>query len=502
MNAPLRRVGVVALVLFAMLFVNLNYQQWFKADSYRNNVHNIRIQAQEYGHPRGTISLANGDAVAQSQETGDSLKYLRVYPFKNEYAQVVGYRPVNMLATDIERWQNEFLTGNAPEQFGDRLAAMFTGSKNPGGIVQLTLSRAAQDAAYRELSNNQLNVPKGAVVALDPKTGALLAEVSIPSFDPNALVSHDTTAAGNAYKQLTGDSNLPLANRATSETLAPGSTMKLIDSAVALSNGLKPDTQIAAGQFYKPPQTDTFQIKNASTNTCPEAQITLKQALTVSCNTAFARLCVEQLGMEKIKSMAQAFGFESEPKFTDDDKNVMNVVASHTGAMTGPGGKVDPPALAQSCIGQRDVKMTPLQGALMAATIANDGKQMRPYLVGTRQNSDFSVVDKTEPSVLRHDVVSSDVAGELRDMMVSVVENGTGKPAKINGLQVGGKTGTAENGEDAQDHGWFVGFAMKNNQPVIAVAVVLEGAGKGGSHEAARIAGQVIKAYVDERGNK
>jgi peptidoglycan glycosyltransferase len=276
--------------------------------------------------------------------------------------------------------------------------------------------------------------------------------------------------------------------------------MKVVVAAAALSNGLAPGTVIPAGQFYKPPESGNFQIKNASTSTCPEEQISLQQALTVSCNTAFARLCNEQLDADKVKSMAKAFGFEAEPKFIGDDKNVMHVVASRTGDMTS-GGKVDPAALAQSCIGQKDVRMTPLQGALMAATVANGGSQMRPYVVDTLQSAGLTVVDKTRPSELRR-AVSQDVATGLQNMMVSVVENGTGKPAKINGLKVGGKTGTAENGEDTSDHGWFIGFAMKNNEPVLAVAVLLEGAGKGGSHEAARIAGQVIKAYVNERGNK
>ncbi|MBT8224953.1 MAG: penicillin-binding protein 2 [Dactylosporangium sp.] len=501
MNAPLRRVGVVALVLFAMLFVNLNYQQWYKADDYRTNPRNTRVQAEEYSRPRGTISLSNGEVVAQSQETTDTFKYLRVYPFDTKYAHVVGYKPVYGTATYVERLNNEFLAGNAPEQLGDRLAAMFTGNESPGGIVQLTLSKAAQDTAHKELTSNRLNTQKGAVIALDPKTGALLAEVSLPSYDPNLLTTHNADEASKAYQTLDADPTHPLSNRATSEILAPGSTMKVVVSAAALKEGMKPDTVIPAGPYYQPPQSGSFQIKNASPSTCPEAQITLQRALTVSCNTAFAKLGVEQLGLDKVKSMAESFGFEETPEFIDDDKNIMNVTASHTGSMTGSNGKVDPAALAQSSIGQKDVRMTPLQGALIAATVANEGKQMRPYLVDTLQSSGLSVVNKTQPTTLRR-VVSDGVAEDLQDMMISVVDSGTGKPAKVKGLQVGGKTGTAENGEDANDHGWFIGFAMKNNQPVVAVAVVLEGAGKGGSHEAARIAGQVMKAYADERGTE
>ncbi|MBN1172871.1 MAG: penicillin-binding protein 2 [Micromonosporaceae bacterium] len=501
MNAPLRRVGVVVLALFAMLFVNLNYQQWYKADEYRNHPRNSRVQVEEYSRARGTISIANGEAVAQSRETTDTFKYLRVYPFKTKYAHVVGYKPVYGTAAYVERLNNEFLAGNAPEQFTDRLAAMFTGNESPGGIVGLTLSKAAQDAAFEELKNNDLNTKKGAVIALDPKTGALLAEVSLPSFDPNQLSTHDSKASSEAYNALLADPDKPLANRATSEILAPGSTMKVILAAAALESGMKPDTVIDAGQYYSPPQSGSYQMKNASPSTCPNPTITLQQALTVSCNTAFGKLGAETLGADKIKEMAKKFGFEEAPEFVDDDKNVMNTVASQTGTMTGSDGKADPAAVALSSIGQKDVRMTPLQGALVAAAVANGGKQMRPYVVDTLQNSGLSVIDKTQPSTLRR-VVSESIAGDLQTMMISVVDSGTGKPAKISGLRVGGKTGTAENGENTDDHGWFIGFAMKGNEPLIAVAVLLEGSGKGGSHEAARIAGQVMKAYADERGTR
>lgn len=498
MNAPLRKIGVAVLVLFAMLFVNLNYRQWYKADDYRTSQYNARVQTEEYERARGKITLANGVAVAESKETTDSLKYLRTYPAGEQYAHVIGYKPVNLGATKVERLQNAFLAGTSDSQFGDRFAAMISGEQPPGGNVLLTLSKAAQETAYKELTGNTLHIGKGAVVALDPKTGKLLAEVSIPSFDPNPLVSHDTKAATAAYNKLNSDEDKPLTNRALSETLAPGSVMKVLVSAAGLQNGLTEDSNLTAGATYQPPQT-TAQIKNASANTCPQDQITLKQALTVSCNTAFARYCVESLGMQKYKDITAAFGFESEPRFSDDDKNVMGVVASHTGPMSGSDGKVDPPALAQSCIGQRDVRMTPLQGAMIAATVANDGKRMRPYLVDSLLGADLTVRQKTDPEKL-NEPINASVASSVRDMMVSVVENGTGKSAKINGFDVGGKTGTAENGEDTNDHGWFIGFAMKNKQPVIAVAVLLEDAGKGGSHESARIAGQVMKAYIDEQG--
>jgi peptidoglycan glycosyltransferase len=501
MNAPLRRAGVVVLCLFALLFLNLNRVQAYKADEYLNSGYNGRVQVSEYKRPRGKIINAQGVAVADSQQATGNLKYLRVYPFKDEYAHVLGYKPVNLGATDLERLQNKFLAGESAAQAGDRLFGWFTGKQPAGGNVILTLSKAAQDTAYQQLLHNQKGVPKGAVVALDPATGALLASVSTPGYDPNTLVVHDTNAASAAYNKLNTDPNRPLADRALSENYPPGSTFKVVTSAAAMSNlPITPDTVIAGGDQYLPPQT-TRPIKNATGVECPD-QLTLKQALTISCNTAFSRLGVEQIGADKLKAMAQAFGFESEPRFTEDtDNNYYTVAASHTGSMTGPDGRVDPPALAQSCIGQRDVKMTPLQGALVAATVANGGSQMRPYLIDKRQTGDLATVDTTQPKEARHPI-NGQVAGALQEMMISVVQNGTAKKAQIPGFDVGGKTGTAENGEEADEHGWFIGFTMKDGKPLVAVAVFLENAGRGGSAEAARIGGQVMRAYVAEKGIK
>jgi peptidoglycan glycosyltransferase len=500
MNAPLRRAGVVVLLLFALLFVNLNWVQAYRAEDYRTSDYNGRVQTSQYQRQRGSILVKNGQvAVAESKETADTLKYLRTYPLGGEYAHVVGYKPVNLAMTAVEKWEDLYLAGEDDRQLADRILAMFTNNRSAGGNVLLTLSPAAQDTALKEISNNRLGVKKGAVVAINPKTGALLAAVSIPTFDPNPLTSHDTNAALTAFRRLDGDPNKPLLNRAFSETYPPGSTFKVISSATALTNGLTPETVLTGGPDYQPPQT-TLVFHNASGVNCPQ-QLTLKQALTVSCNTAFMRLCVEQLNADKVKSMAQAFGFESEPRFDGDDRNFMNVVPSHTGPMTGPDGRPDPPVLAQSCIGQNNVRMTALQGALVAATVANGGSQMRPYLIDRLQASDLSFTDVANPREQRRPL-SPQAAADLQDMMVSVVDNGTGRNARIANMRVGGKTGTAENGEAASDHGWFIGFVMKGNEPIAAVAVLLEGAGKGGSGEATRIAGQVMRAIIAERGQK
>ncbi len=491
MNAPLRRVGVVVMVLFGLLFANLNWQQVYKSDEYRtDDQHNhIRVQAQEYERARGQI-VVDGSPVAKSVETTDTLKYLRQYPDGALYAHVVGYKSVDFGATNVERMENDFLAGTADSFLDDRIAEAFTGKRSPGGNTLLTLKKGAQEAAYKQLRDNNVGADRGAVVALDATTGAILAATSTPSFDPNKLTTHNSGAVREQINKLEKDPDKPLVNRAFSEIFPPGSTFKVVVAAAGLQNGLRPDTVLKGGTGYQAPDTQQV-IRNAPGVVCPD-DITLKQALTVSCNTAFSRYGVEQLGADKLKQAADAFGFGQPNTFTRDDRNLFNVAVSETGTMEGPDGNVDRPALAQSCIGQRDVRMSPLQGALIAAAIVNGGNQMRPYIIDTLQ-ADARAVYHAQPDVLRKPV-NADVAAQLQDMMINVVENGTGRNARLDGAQVGGKTGTAQNG-DAPDHGWFIGFGIKDGKKV-AVAVLLQNAGSGGSAEATRIAGEVLKAAL------
>ncbi len=503
MNAPLRRVGVVVIVLFALLFINLNWVQVYKADAYRTNEHNSRVQLSEYQRQRGAIILSdNQTIVAQSVATGDSLKYLRKYPLGAAFSQVVGYKAVRGGSTGIEHAENDFLSGNADSLFTNRIKDMFTGNKTAGGNVVLTLSKNAQETAYDDIVHNRNGVDIGAAVAIDPSTGAILAMASTPSYDANSLVSHDTAAAQKAYNSLNADKNKPLLNQAIGDAYPPGSTMKVIVSAAALSTGqYNPQTVIPAGPAYTPIKGGGFTIHNAGAGTCPGATITLIEALTVSCNTAFAQLGVG-LGADKLKSMAQGFGFEdSKLTLAGEGAATIPVVPSHIGDMTNPSGADDPNAVAQSSIGQLDVVETPLQDALVAATVANGGVQMRPYLVQKLQAPDLTTTYTATPKT-RTTPITGDVASQLQQMMESVVQSGTGTAAQITGYNVGGKTGTAQNGEAADDHGWFIGFAMKDGKPIVAVCVFLKRAGTGGSHEAARIGGDIMKAVIAERGPK
>lgn len=508
MNAPLRRVGVVVLVLFGLLFANLNWVQAYKADEYRNSPYNKRVMLDEYKRQRGFIMIG-GTQLALSVPTGDELKYLRQYPLKEQYAHLLGYKPVSGAATGIEQSENAFLAGTSDKLFGDRFRDLFTGEQTAGGNVVLTISPTAQERAFKELAANKVGAKRGAVVALDPSTGAIKALVSMPSFDPNLLTSHDVDAATANYNKLNEDPDKPLLNRALSENFFPGSVMKTIIAAAALEDGRSPSTPIQGGQFYQAPGT-SHQIPNSTGVVCPET-ITLIQALTVSCNTAFARLGVD-LGAQKVTDRAKAFGFYQPDlavgRLGGKGIELGTPVAESTlgdlynrdskGNITGE----NKPVIALASIGQESVKMTPLEGAMLAATVANGGLQMRPYLVQELVGSDLRTGFYTARAEQLQRSCQPSTATGLQQMMISVVENGTGSKAKIDGYQVGGKTGTAETGGDDDTHGMFVGFALKDGQPVAAVAVLLENAGKGGSAEAARIAGQVMRGVIADRAGK
>ncbi|MET8352765.1 penicillin-binding protein 2 [Micromonospora sp. NPDC005206] len=501
MNAPLRRVGVVVIVLFGLLFANLNWIQAYKADEYRTSDYNGRVQVADYKRKRGNIE-AGGTAVATSKETTGKLKFLRSYPGGAKYAHVLGYKPVNLADQGIERVENDFLAGTSDQLIGDRFKDMFTGDQTGGGNVLLTLSKRAQDVAYDQLRNNQVGVKKGAAIAIDPRTGAVQALVSMPSFDPNPLTVHDSTEAAAAFNKLDQDPDGPLKNRALSETLPPGSTFKIVVAAAALENGISKSTSIPAGSSYTPP-TSGSPIRNAHPSICPKSQVTLLDAVTESCNTGFAQLGV-RLGADTIKEKAQQFGFEQDDLTVGQlGEDGLRTAASRTGDMQNPDGSADPAALAQSSIGQNNVRMTPLEGAMIAGAVANGGSQMRPYLVRQLLAPDRTTSYYTaKPRELRQPV-NGQVAGDLRDMMVSVVQKGTGRNAAISGYTVGGKTGTAQSAPDRPDHGWFIGFALdKNGTPVSAVCVVLEQAGSGGSSEAARIGGQIMRAAIADPGGR
>lgn len=478
MNNPLRKVAIALFVLFGLLFINLNYVQYVQGDDLRTDPLNKRVLLYEYSRQRGAI-VVDGTAIATSQETDGRLKYVRTYPAGSLYAHVTGYKSPSYGEAGIERSEDSILSGEDDLLFVRRVSDMITGRKAKGGNVVLTLNRKAQQASFDALAGR-----KGAVVSLDPRTGEILSMVSGPTYDPDPLASHETNKEQHAWRENNDDANKPMLNRTINETYPPGSTFKVIMSSLALQEGLSPDSQVESPRRYTPPQT-TKAIQNFNGSSCGGDTVTLEHALTVSCNTSYAKLG-NTFGAEKIREEARQFGFEEAGL-----RCPMAVSKSSLGPIA------DPPAEAQSSIGQRDVRMTPLQGAMIASAVANNGTLMKPYLVSEIQAPDLSVLKKNNPEEFSEPMTESQ-AGALQQMMNSVVENGTGRKAQISGVQVGGKTGTAEDGDVRQDHEWFIGYAMVDGTPVAAVAVVLENAGTSSS-DSAQVAGKVMKAIVDER---
>ncbi|TFV85714.1 penicillin-binding transpeptidase domain-containing protein [Blastococcus sp. CT_GayMR16] len=476
MNAPLRKVAISVLVLFTLLIINVNYIQVVRSDELRTNQSNTRQLAEEYDRERGSIVVA-GNEVALSTATDDRLTYLRQYPAGELYAAVTGYYSVIYNSTGIERAENDLLAGSDPRLTLRRLADLFTGRDPAGGNVELTLDPAVQQAAMTGLEG-----VTGAVVALDPSTGAILGLASTPSYDPNQLSSHDPAAIRAYREQLTDDQ---LTNQAISQRYSPGSIFKVIVSAAALSSGdFTPQTTVPAPDLLTLPGTSTT-MENFGGESCNGgADQALIDALTISCNTAFAQLGID-LGEERIRDMAAAFGIDDE-----GFKMPLTVAPSKLGDIENDA------QLGISSIGQQDVQVTPMQAAMIAAAVANDGTLMKPYLVSQVQAPDLTVIDKTDPEEMGQPV-SAEVAGQLTEMMTSVVDNGTGRRARIDGVQVAGKTGTAENSAD--DHSWFIGFAPADD-PKIAVAVFVRNGGRTGGDVSAPIARTVIQAYLDGQG--
>ena len=483
MNGPLRRVGFVALLLFGLLMVNANYVQVIQARELTTRPGNNRLLIDEYSRQRGAI-VVDGRAVAASVKTDDRLQYLRRYANGPLYAPVTGFYSFVYGATGIERASNPFLTGTDDRLFVRRLLDLVTGAEPQGGSVELTLDPRAQRAAYRGLEGR-----RGAVVALDPSSGAILALVSSPSYDPNLLSSHDGRQIRSTYAKLDEDPDKPMLNRAVSRTYPPGSTFKIVTAAAALESGrYTPESRVPGPARLDLPQT-TAALPNFDNRQCSAGSdtTTLATALERSCNTTFGAIGLA-LGDDALRDQAEKFGFDTE----------ITVPLQVAGSAFPE--DPDAPQTAQSAIGQFDVRATPLQMAMVAAGVANRGRVMAPYLVSSLRAPDLSVVERAEPTELAR-AMSPQTAQTLTRMLVGVVEQGTGSNARISGIDVAGKTGTAQQGGGRPPHAWFVSFAPADD-PQVAVAVVVEDGGGesevSGNRLAAPIAREVMRAVLGQ----
>lgn len=491
MDRQIRRLAVALLVLFVALFAQVNYVQVFGAEDLADNPANAKRQLiAEYAVDRGQILASDRQTVlATSRKSPGELRYQRRYPQGALYATVTGYYSFVYGKTGLERSYNAYLTGDAAELIPQTLADQVLGRPKRGGTVVTTIDPTLQRAAAAALGSQQ-----GAVFAIEPTTGYVRVLYSNPGYDPNELSSQDPNAVRSAWDRLNADPDKPLLSRAISELYPPGSTFKMVTTAAALADGYGPDSTWPNPHELDLPQT-TATIQNFGGSTCPGgSQITLIQALTVSCNVVFGGVGLK-VGAQKLADQAHAFGFAPDASSGD----VGFDIPWQEGVFPDASYFADRlPAVAISAIGQDQVAANPMQMGLVAAAIANRGVEMRPRLVEEIRDQDGTVVKTFGPEE-RGRPMSARNAAELTQMMISVVESpgGTGSAARIPGITVAGKTGTAQHGTgDEPPHAWFVCFSPDLD---LAVAVVVLNGGNLGSeatggHVAAPIAKAVLEA--------
>ena len=480
MIGPLRRVGIAVVALFLSLFLSASYVQVVASEDIANDDRNVRKLYESFSAERGQI-LAGGIPIATSLPVDNQFRYLRTYPYPELYAPVVGYYTLNQGNAGIESALNPVLTGRASSQILDQLTALVTGSTPEGASVQLTLDPDIQQIAFDALGDR-----RGAVVVLEPSTGRVLAMVSKPSFDPNRLAAHSTSSVLSAYNELSEDPANPLANRAIAgDQYFPGSVFKVLVTAAALESG----DYTAQSEFPNPAELalplSTRTIKNSGGRLCGGGEtVTLEVAFRLSCNIPYAELGLE-LGENAIGSLADDFGFGATLEIP------LAVTPSNF-----PRG-LDDAQLMLSSFGQFDVRVTPLQVAMMSAGVANEGVLMTPNLVDEIIAPNLRVLQSAEPAIYSRPL-SPQVAREMTRMMVLNVSQGVASAAGIPGISVAGKTGTAETGIGDGRSFWFTGFAPAEN-PELAIAVVVEGSSAEGTANlvVSPIAKTIMEAVID-----
>ncbi|MEV4558828.1 penicillin-binding protein 2 [Kitasatospora sp. NPDC049285] len=456
MNKPIRRVSIFCLLLVLALMLRVNWVQGVQGSAWAANSHNERVKYDRYAYPRGNI-IAGGQAVTKSDfVNGLRYKYKRSWVDGAMYAPVTGYSSQAYDSSQLEKLEDGVLSGTDSRLFFRNTLDMLTGKPKQGGDVVTTIDPKTQKAAYDALGNR-----KGAAVAIDPRTGAILALVSTPSYDPSTFAG-GSAADTKAWTDLNNDPNKPLLNRALRETYPPGSTFKLITAATAFETGKykNPTDATDTPNPYILPGTST-ELKNASSDE-PCEKATVQDAMDLSCNTVFGKMGAD-LGRDALRAQAEKFGFNNDH---------LDVPIRPSASYYPKGSSPDGTAL--DAIGQHDTRATPLQMAMVAAAICNNGSLMEPYLVAQERSARDVISTHSEHQLSQ--AVSPATAQKLQQLMESVVQNGTGKNAKIPNATVGGKTGTAQHGQDntGLPFAWFVSYAKGADGKQVAVAVVVE----------------------------
>jgi peptidoglycan glycosyltransferase len=480
----IRALGIGLMVCFLALFVQLNRLTVFQATTLNDNPNNTRDILRDFSQPRGDVVTSDGVVIARSVPSGDRFEYQREFPEGNLFAHVTGYFSFTLGSSGVERTYNDELAGRTIDLSLQELGDLFVDERRVGNLT-LTVR-----ADLQRLAAEQLGRREGSVVAIDPRSGDILAMVSYPRYDPNLLADHDTAAATRVSELLDLDENKPRLARAYQDRYFPGSTFKVVTATAGISKGdvTTDSPRYPTRSSYTPPGT-TRPLRNFGGDSCGGA---LFQILRQSCNTAFAQMGVET-GPEAMIETAEAFGFNQDVPIdlsaparsnfpTDFERNL--------------------PALAQSAIGQNEVSATPLQMAMVAAAVANGGEIMTPHVLRDVSDPDGNVVDTYDPEVWTR-AMDEPTATLMREAMRGVVDSGTATRLDVPGFDVAGKTGTAQLGTDpARSHAWIIGFAgPEGEEPSIAVAVIIEGqpgaSEQTGGRVAAPIAQALLAAYLE-----
>ncbi len=500
MNRRIRFLGVALVLCFIALFMQLNRIQLFEQQDLQENPNNMRSVIRDFNRERGNIFTIDGTLIAKSEEIGGQLKFERLYPLGNLYAHSTGFFSFQYGADGLERFYNDELAGQTKTQRFNSLKDVFTDTDTSADLI-ITINHSVQQVAQDSLGER-----KGSIVVVDPRTGEILAFWSYPSYDPNIFGSADLSEGQKIWEELSSlpvgeDPRLPKMYR---EIFFPGSTFKLVTAAAAISmtSATLSEPEFEVRSTYLPPLT-TVPLQNFAGSTCGGD---ILEGLRVSCNTTFAELAAEFVGAEPMIETAERFGFNSSPPL-DLPFPASSVFPDNFGEKISETENDPPvsilentPALAQSGIGQFNVKATPLQMALVVSTIANDGILMKPHLMHSFQNQNGDVIDTYDPVIWRT-VLSRQDALSLQFAMETVASSGTAMNLAIPGVRVGGKTGTAQVDAARPDdtHGWIVGFAgPEDGEATLAISVVIESVPGEGQFTGGSDAAPIAKAVLIE----
>ena len=480
MNQQIRRLFIVILAMFALLGVTATHNQVFQAPSLNADARNERTILHAAETDRGPIIVAD-TAIASSTKIEGSKRFQRTYSPGPLYAPITGFfSSAFSQATGLEAASEQILDGQSQALLVQRIRNLFTGAQRQGGGVVLTVNPELQQIAAEQLGRR-----KGAVVALDAKTGAVLALYSSPTYDPNTLAAFDSAAVNATYQALLDDPTAPLSNRAIAGSLyAPGSTFKLLTTIALLENGIASPTTHMDSPVSAPLPGSSTSVPNALSAECGDGHPTLTEAFARSCNTTFI-LASQNLTESQLSDVTQRFGFGKPLSIP------LNVTPSSFPK------EMDAAQFAMASIGQFDVKVTPLQMAMVAQAIANGGTMMQPYLIAQIVDADLTVQSQTRPSV-SGTPINAEIAAQLTEMMTSAVNEpyGTGQHIRLNGIQVAAKTGTAETGVGEFTNGWAVGFAPAED-PQIVFAVIVEGDDADPHPFGSTVAGPIARALLE-----